>query len=329
MNIDWSFVLAPLVVLPVVWVFRFVGCASFGTADSPAPSVPGVPVVPPVVTPPSYPDYILGKAGGTGTLPNPLVVPNPALVVGYWRLVDGPASGQATDEKAGHHGAYRGDSSTDSSPVPTTRIAANQPSLLLPTAGELGRNFTGGYVLVPWAPALATAEFTFEAWVRPQGWVPTDAGRRRLVTFGGDYRDSPAAPSRDHGFVIEQDNGQLRARVARGDGRAQTLAAVLPAGVAHVALTVQKISGPNDRRRATLYLNATAIRVLEFDGYVMPSGVPLLLASGPNPDDPRGTFTSRAPWTGRVQEVVLHSTALTAAELANHVAINTNAGSTA
>lgn len=307
MSMDLSFVLAPVLGLALVWVFRFVGCTPFEATNSPNSA---------------YRDYVMASPDASATVPHPLIKPNAAVILGYWRLVDAVGSTSAADEKGARPGDYRADASGDAAPVPTPRIAANQPSLLAPSAGELGRNFTGGYVRVPSSIGLVTPEFTFEAWVRPQGWLPSDAQRRRLVTFGGDYPSTPGTPSRDHGFWIEQDKGQIRARVARADGRAQTLSSILPEGTAHMALTLEKITGPNDRRRATLYLNGSTARVLEFDGYAAPDGVPLIIGAEPAPDDPRGAFTSRAPWTGRIQEVVFHGIALTKAELENHVALN-------
>ena len=63
---DWAFLLVPFLVLPIVLLFRFVGCGSFGAADAPEVS-PG-PVHP------RYRDYIMAAANNPGPVKNPTAV---------------------------------------------------------------------------------------------------------------------------------------------------------------------------------------------------------------------------------------------------------------
>ena len=118
---DWVVVLTPFLVLPIVLLFRFVGCAQIaGLKDSdpePAPAPAPTPAPPPEPTPtpppptppptptetkpPNYRKYILGEQPNPGLVNAfPGVVPNGAHVIAYWRLVDAAASGDAVDEKA-------------------------------------------------------------------------------------------------------------------------------------------------------------------------------------------------------------------------------------
>src|SRR4051812_29955949 len=81
--VDLTLVAVPLLVLPVVLLFRFVGCAQIANLGGPAPDV-----LPP---PPKYRDYILSDPAATapGTVrAHPEVRPNKNDVIAYWRLVD-------------------------------------------------------------------------------------------------------------------------------------------------------------------------------------------------------------------------------------------------
>src|SRR5258708_7850451 len=92
---EWAFLLTPLLVLPIVLLFRFVGC---GTLLEIEPD--------PDVSPPRYRDYIMGEPNNPGGVENINVVPNKADVIGYWRLVDAPTSKVAKDEKGFQDGSY-------------------------------------------------------------------------------------------------------------------------------------------------------------------------------------------------------------------------------
>ena len=94
--IDWTLVLTPLAVLPIVLLFRFVGCAAIAGLEEPEalppddiplperpppppPATPPPPPPPPPVDtkPPNYRKYILGEIPIRGSSTRiPTVVPN-------------------------------------------------------------------------------------------------------------------------------------------------------------------------------------------------------------------------------------------------------------
>ena len=125
--VEWAFILTPLLVLPILFLFRFVGCAEIAGIRDPDP-VAGPPPVPKV---PNYRDYIMGKPDNPGSVLNPSVKPNPADVIGYWRLVDAASGTVAKDEKGFQDGAYR--TSTDPDTIPGgLRYRAAQPHRFRP-----------------------------------------------------------------------------------------------------------------------------------------------------------------------------------------------------
>src|SRR4051812_21123257 len=109
---DWVIVLVPLLVLPIVLLFRFVGCGFDGvaTGERDIPLPPRTPEHPPsttptptptpiYVTPPRYRDYIMGEPNNPGTVKNQSIVPSAANVMGYWRLIEAAGIKIARDEK--------------------------------------------------------------------------------------------------------------------------------------------------------------------------------------------------------------------------------------
>jgi hypothetical protein len=179
---DWVFVLVPLLVLPIILLFRFVGCGlnlKGELSEIPLPKK----TLPPEVAPfepvptlaPSYRDTIVAE---------------PATIA-YWRLVDDPsdipaggALPEAKDEKnfaSGKYitvpgglplvepGAEAGSEPADGDFDPyQASLIANEP------ASTKCRNFNGGYVFVEFKPGLYTDEFTIETWVKPQWIQKTD-----------------------------------------------------------------------------------------------------------------------------------------------------------
>src|SRR3954464_3129900 len=100
----WAYVLTPALVLPIVLLFRFVGCAKLaglGEGTDPAPETPPEPE-----KVPRYRDYIMGVQNNPGSVPNVAVQPNKADVIAYWRLVDEPTDTVAHDEKQFQHGEF-------------------------------------------------------------------------------------------------------------------------------------------------------------------------------------------------------------------------------
>ena len=98
---EWIIVLTPLLVLPIVLLFRFVGCG--GPELSNEPVTQQVPA-----GPPRYRDYILPdpENSNPGTVKNAFVVPKAGDVIAYWRLVDDFGT-VAIDEKGFQHGTYQ------------------------------------------------------------------------------------------------------------------------------------------------------------------------------------------------------------------------------
>src|SRR5687767_2650457 len=111
---EWAWVLTPLLVLPIVLLFRFVGCALIAGLEEPEQAAPGPTPAPPTPTPPTdtkppnYRKYILGEQPNPGLVNAfPAVVPNGADVIAYWRLIDAPTNAKADDEKNFQDGDYK------------------------------------------------------------------------------------------------------------------------------------------------------------------------------------------------------------------------------
>ena len=188
MTVLWTFLLAPLLVLPILLLFRFVGCGLDVVGSGPAAEQPPAQPPPPPASlpppsqppqppsdgkPPNYRDYIMGEPT-TGTPKHP-IKPNKADVIAYWRLTDPAGSTVAKDEKGFQDGTYV--SGTALLNVnPTAAIGGSEaapgdiegkPGLIVSDPAALGRSFKGGFVRVPFKPDLYTDEFTIEAWILP------------------------------------------------------------------------------------------------------------------------------------------------------------------
>src|ERR1700730_6402710 len=92
---EWAFIMTRILVLPIVLLFRFVGCGTMLTIQ-PDPNT----------GPPRYRDYILAEPNNPGVVKNAGVVPNKADVIAYWRLVDASTNTVASDEKYFQDGTY-------------------------------------------------------------------------------------------------------------------------------------------------------------------------------------------------------------------------------
>lgn len=140
---DWILLLTPLLVLPIVLLFRFVGCGDLQAAAD---------------DPPRYRDYIMGEPNNPGTVKNPGVVPDKNNVVAYWRLVD--TGDTAKDEKGLHGGTYV----TTSKPLPLEPPQTPPPAggsegapgdfvtgeaLIASDTAAVCHAFRGGYIMVP------------------------------------------------------------------------------------------------------------------------------------------------------------------------------------
>lgn len=330
------FLLPPLLVLPIVLLFRFVGCKSFDpepgspgsteTSPSPAPTpAPTPPPVEPNTQPPRYRDYILGVSNNPGQVKNLGFPPNGAEVIAYWRLVDVLASQAAKDEKGFQGGAYRQGYVLPAAAGSEGRNPANftfgQQSLIVSDPAVQCRFFDGGYVQVPYKPGLYSDEFTIEAWIEIDALALNFS--HALFDAGGRY-PLPGSTIRERGFRLyatQQNNWQARL----GPGTADLFVnppKVSPSARTHVALTVANDVAGGGKKKVTLYLNAKEAANVVADSYAPPDSAPLYLGIENTNQSPTAGTTLRHPALFRIQEVVLYRKALAREELENHVDIN-------
>jgi hypothetical protein len=345
----WQIALVPLLTLPLVLLFRFTGCASFGSADlppeqnppgqqpnptptpTPTPTPNPNPTPTPGDPPPNYRKYILGETPNPGTVKNGGVQVDPKAVIGYWRLVDAASSNQATDEKATRHGLYvpvatglpvinPAGAQGGSEAAPGT-ILTGQPGLVASDPAALCRNYNGGYVQIPYSPGLYTDEFTIEAWVNVAG-LRTDF-EHFLVDTGGRYAVPPAG-TLDRGFRLFADrNGGWQVRLAANQTGLFAAPPKVPLGKrTHVALVVQKNAANADTRDFTLYIDGKQAATKAGVAYALPENAPLFIAVENTAAQPTQAVVPRRPFLALIQEVVLHNKPLSVQEIENHVDIN-------
>jgi hypothetical protein len=169
---DWYLLLTPLAVLAVLAIFRFVGCNQiFGIDET---FVEG---------------YVFDVSGETG-------------LVSYWRLQEDhnaePESPTA-DNTPVSGGTARDKNGVNAGTYKVIRLPAPSPFIDSPTAdgtltlqaaglldlgfdGTTNRsvNVDGGYVEIPFAPALQLTSFSIEALVSPE-WSEAESGLFRTV----------------------------------------------------------------------------------------------------------------------------------------------------
>jgi hypothetical protein len=335
--IEWAFLLTPLLVLPIVLLFRFVGC---GHPLAISPEVDQ--------SPPRYRDYIMGEPNNPGVVVNDGgVVPNKADVIAYWRLVDvwklvDSAAGKIAKDQIGvHDGSYvQRQSLSEQAPTPTEAgsesasgaVYSNHYSLIDSDTSSLCHTFDGGFVLVPSKPGLYTEEFTIECWIEVN-WTMGTGYEHTLFSAGGFYRVpfTASTASSYQGFRIFADrDNRWQMEIFSPSGQVFSTAgnvftsppAVPRNGRTHLAVTVQKDPANVSNRIVTLYsdLKVAALQTVGF--YALPEGAPLLIGVGStHPLDPNSPQAYQ-PVLSPIQEVVLYRKALSAAEIFNHVTIN-------
>lgn len=315
----WTFLLAPLLVLPMVLLFRFVGCGLMFDFDDFDTSSPRLPVPEPV---PNYRAYILGLPT-VGATDHPEIVPDGTAVIGYWRLVDPITASQASDETNAHHGVYR--TSTDPDLAPGNFIS--WPRSLVDTAPELEpRHFNGGFVAIPDNGELHADEFTIEAWIVPNFGAGVE---HTLFQAGGTYRRPGESTPGQHGFRVYATKERAWQVDVAGHGAVLPNPPLIPTTVndtsvrTHLAVIVQKGDGPGMTKVTIALDGRNPPMTFAFPAiYSRPNGAPLLIGvrSENYPDlvnpDLSGSIQSA------LQEVVLHRKALSMNEIQNHVDIN-------
>ena len=291
------FILTPLLLLPILLPFRFVGCSVIAGLDD----TPAAPAVPPPPPPPPIPNY------------RDIVMKDAADIIGYWRLVD--PSIDAFDETGKHKGSYRISADADVAPG---NFVSGQTSLI-PTKPAVSCQFyNGGYVIVPADPALFTDEFTIEAWVRPDFGTGAE---HTVFQAGGHYR-APLDVNPDyHGFRIYATAGRAWQVDLAASGAVLAPPPLIPSGSSptHLAVSVQRTT-PSTTRVA-LYIDgklAGENSALPF--FSRANGAPLLIAtrgdeSEPSDQQSKAQPDISTPLRGALQEVVLYRTVRTPAQI--------------
>ena len=217
------------VLVPIVLLLSFAGCASFTAAESPPKPQAG----PPLVVEPAQPP----------TGPPPTAQPNApekyhSMVLGgteliaYWKLDEVASVSAAEDSNPGvkYQGTYVGPHAVGAGVL-----------RLGPDADDAAALFDGAasHVEVPYQTLLNPASntnFSVEAWIAPDA-AATAAGRHVIV---GSYRLT-AAGLLERGFVLELVGGAtplLRGRVAP-NGLVETALPPSVGGWYHVVMTYQ------------------------------------------------------------------------------------------
>ena len=342
---DPTLLFVPLLVLPIVLLFRFVGCAKLANLGE------GVDPPPP---PPNYRDYILSDPAATapGTVKHPEVRPNRNDVIGYWRLIERRTEPEvqhgsiATDARGSHPGKYfaagclpeNATLTTPGSEPSSASIANSFPyrdDLVFVLSDPLYhcRIFSGGYVEVPASDDLYPEQFTIEAWVLAQWGPQFDTNyEHTLFSAGGLYQrpsDQGVPVPTDHGFSVVADRtGHWQVRF-NGVGdllpnppvvTRPTPTPANPRPAIHLAVTVATEAGKTRVRMFVDGKQAGPPSDLVF--YSPPLGAPLRIGVNNKKPSPLQSLEPNRPAMCAIQEVVLHRKALSQAEIENHVDIN-------
>jgi len=185
--IDSFVLLVPLLLLPIVILFRFIGCTPFTSGpDTPVP----------------YEDQVKGDTG----------------IVAYWRLGEPapPAPPDPPDKAKDEKTLNDGDYIEVAANLPATAISqgglsgkavrgAPNSSLLRSEPSRSAVDFEGGYVRVPnFASAmLSHSTFSIEAWVLAKGWQSGSAAApfaHQVITLAEIDPGPSAVPPR--GFSL-------------------------------------------------------------------------------------------------------------------------------
>jgi hypothetical protein len=313
--VEWVFILAPLFVLPVFILFRFIGCGPERVSDD-------EPIVEQVPAPPKYRDYILGESI-FGKVRHDGVKPDGAAVKGYWRLVDNDMSKGAKDEKGKFPGVYQ---STGSAGAAPGIIDSNLRKALLISDPAESHLFNGGFVSISDTGGLYPQEFTIEAWVHPGDAVlngPKDV-EHILFQAGGHFIRFPESTEGDHGFQILAIGHQWQVKFAPFIQAVLSQPPDIPIGTSHLAVTFKRESPTSANTKVTPFVNGIekpSQIVLKF--YSTPTGAPFFIGAGVQIGKWRDFDKEKAhhPFRSYIQDVVLHNKVLGQNEIDNHYGI--------
>jgi hypothetical protein len=323
---DWAFIVTPLLVLPIILLFRFIGCGldAVGTNKSP----------------PRYRDYIMAEPNNPGVVTHKFVKPDRNAIIAYWRLLDG--GGLAEDQKKFVPGIgsnfFDGQYKTTASlpavaPSGSTAGSESAPgnfdmpkaSLVVSDPGVSCRLFNGGYVEVPYKAGLFTEQFTIEAWVQ-RSWGPNIDGYEHVLFEAGGFYVPPFDPSQIpsyRGFSVLVDGGNRWQVRLLPHGDVFTNGPLIVANQkVHVAVTVANIDPVGVKKRVRLYVQGVQAGAdVIVPNYALPLGAPLYIGVA-NHAKPGNPPEIRHPMISMIQEVVLHRTELTHLEIFTHFEIN-------
>ena len=301
---DAYFLLAPVAVLAILLLFRFVGCAAILDLD----------------------EVNYAPAGCRQTILDD-------APVAYWRLQE-PSSttipgGKAKDEKQLKDGTYRtlqlapDPQFPDSPAAPGTLILGVQGSGLLKEGPSTSMKIDGGFVEVPFVNTLHAPSFTIEALVLPE-WQQNERGFYRTVieSSGDDVLNSPT-----RGYAIyagpeddQNPNSDTVWQVWMGD--ASKWQKVVEAPSQHLKFDRPTYLAVTYNGSLTppllLYVyyadisNGLLSASASFS-YKPKTGTSLLIGIGRNPPN-----LQLWPFKGRIQEVVVYNKALRIERIVSH-----------
>jgi Concanavalin A-like lectin/glucanases superfamily len=306
--------LVPLLILPVVLLFAFAGCALAFPLDEHQGAQkqdPDPNQQPPAQPPPSGPPT-----------PPPATVPYEELVekqtpglVAYWRLGD-PYGSTGARDSSGHglDGVYQG------GVILATAVGALAPKESADRAAEF--NGIDAYVEVdPSSKSqLNPSSFSVEAWIRPQGG-PTSPG---WVTEQCVVSSHNHAGGVDYGFELrvirDPDPNAIQGIGFTGVGSPSfgIAAQDLPGGFGtdwlYLVVTYNNVAGTPAYQTLKLYVGAVEIASTP-TAYAPNTASPLRIAAGRQPNGNADKF-----FNGLIDEVALYNVALGAQTIQAHFA---------
>jgi hypothetical protein len=296
---DSILLLAPLLVFALVVCFGFVGCTEdFDKLGEGGPPPPGGGDGPPEGHPPDgtppgqppgmrYQDFVIADGP-----------------IAYWRLGDSDLNKPAKDENGPDPGNHPGVFNASNFDLQLQQAGIN---LSDPTAHSA--LFDGGYVSVDVAgkPELATPAFTIEALVVAD-WPLSSSGQtplRHVVVASHD----PGALTGWALMATEDDHWQ--GAVWSGGQQYVTTDqnTLVPEEIAHLALTY------DGNGVLTLYIDAQPLTTTGCQ-YTANTSEPISIGVGLGGAQPLFSFK------GRIQEVALYQSALSATQVGNHYQAN-------